>query len=86
MANRLLHFNVFDYYSRDLHHWVILDILTAVQVCCLLYMRDGLVLTLLTILVHCDRLKTWQLAKLPPKLETQQYFISRLFRYGKKTN
>ena len=54
--------------------------------CCLLYMRDGLVLTLLTILVHCDRLKTWQLAKLPPKLETQQYFISRLFRYGKKTN
>ena len=59
------------------------------QVICILYMRDSLVMTLTTILVHSDKLKTWQLAKLP-KCEAQGWFISRLFSYycpsaGRKT-
>jgi len=35
------------------------------EVICILYMRDSLVMTLTTILVHSDKLKTWQSAKLP---------------------
>ena len=54
-------------------------------------MRDSLLMTITTILVHSDKLKTWQSAKLP-KCEAQGWFISRLFNYycstaaGKKTN
>jgi len=34
------------------------------EVVCILYMRDSLLMTLTTILVHSDKLRTWQLAKL----------------------
>ena len=55
----------------------------SLQVICILYMRDSLLMTLITLLVHSDRLKNWQLAKLP-KSESQEYFITRLFKYNKK--
>merc|ERR1712038_1507754 len=48
---------------------------------CILYMRDSLLMTITTILVHSDKLKTWQLAKLP-KCQSQGWFISRLFGYN----
>ena len=54
------------------------------QVICVLYMRDSLLMSITTILVHSDKLKTWQLAKLP-KCETQGWFISRLFGYNNYT-
>ena len=44
-------------------------------------MRDSLLMTITTILVHSDKLKTWQLAKLP-KCQSQGWFISRLFGYN----
>ena len=50
----------------------------------MLYMRDSLLMTVTTILVHSDKLKTWQLAKLP-KCEAQGWFISRLFGYNTYT-
>ena len=54
-----------------------------VQVICILYMRDSLLMTIITLLIHSDKLKNWQLAKLP-KSENQEYFITRLFKYNKK--
>merc|ERR1711913_117398 len=51
------------------------------EVVCVLYMRDSLLMTITTILVHSDKLKTWQLAKLP-KCQSQGWFISRLFGYN----
>jgi len=48
------------------------------EIICILYMRDSLLMTLTTILVHSDKLKTWQLAKLP-KSEPQGWLLSRLF-------
>jgi len=53
------------------------------EVICILYMRDSLLMTIITLLVHSDRIRNWQLAKLP-KSENQEYFISRLWRYNKK--
>ena len=50
------------------------------KVVCILYMRDSLLMTLTTILVHSDKLRTWQLAKLP-KCEPRGWFVSRLFGY-----
>merc|ERR1739838_304194 len=53
------------------------------EVICILYMRDSPLMTIITLLVHSDRIRNWQLAKLP-KSENQEYFISRLWRYNKK--
>merc|ERR1739838_1069839 len=58
--------------------WAVLS-----EVICILYMRDSLLMTIITLLVHSDRIRNWQLAKLP-KSENQEYFISRLWRYNKK--
>ena len=61
---------------------------TMSQVVCVVYMRDSLLMTLATICVHCDKLKSWQSAKLP-KCQAQGWFIQRLFNYyitGAKTN
>ena len=52
------------------------------QVICVLYMRDSLLMTITTILVHSDKLKTWQLAKLPKCEAPKGWFISRLFSYS----
>ena len=43
---------------------VTIDPLIAGQVACLAYMRDSLVTALAAVLVHSDRLKSWQVAKL----------------------
>ena len=53
------------------------------QAVCIWYMRDSLVMTVLTLLVHSDKLKTWQCVRIP-KSDTQGYFISRLSWFGKK--
>ena len=45
-------------------------------------MRDSLLMTITTILVHSDKLKTWQLAKLPKCESPKGWGISRLFGYG----
>ena len=46
------------------------------QVVCLLYMRDSLLLAILTTLVHSQRLRQWQCAKIPQA--KGNYFLSRL--------
>jgi len=60
------------------------------EIICILYMRDSLLMTLTTILVHSDKLKTWQLAKLPKsEPQAKDWLLSRLFSnyvYGQKTN
>merc|ERR1712066_1169243 len=59
------------------------------EMICVLYMRDSLLMTITTILVHSDKLRTWQLAKLPKCESPQGWFISRLFGSNsapKKTN
>lgn len=43
-------------------------------------MRDSLLMTVTTILVHSDKLRTWQLAKLP-KCEPRGWGVSRLLGY-----
>ena len=43
---------------------------------CILYMRDSLVLAILTTLVPIQRLRSWQCAKIPK--EESKYFFSRL--------
>ena len=55
---------------------------TVVQVICVLYMRDSLLMTITTILVHSDKLKTWQLAKLPKCESPKGWGIARLFGYS----
>merc|ERR1712106_1091089 len=52
--------------------WVIVS-----EAVCIWYMRDSLLMTVLTLLVHSDKLKTWQCVRIP-KENTQGYFISRL--------
>ena len=46
------------------------------QVVCLLYMRDSLILAILTTLVHSQKLRQWQCAKIPKA--QGNYFLSRL--------
>ena len=46
-------------------------------------MRDSLLMTVLTLLVHSEKLKTWQCVRIP-KDNTQGYFISRLSWFTKK--
>ena len=50
------------------------------KVVCILYMRDSLLMTVTTILVHSDKLRTWQLAKMP-KCEPRGWGVSRLLGY-----
>ena len=52
--------------------WVVLS-----EVDCVLYMRDSLLLNLVTLLVKCDKLISWQLCKVPQEENTG--FISRLW-------
>merc|ERR1711936_817651 len=52
--------------------WVVLS-----EVGCVLYMRDSLLLNLVTLLVECDKLISWQLCKVPQEENTG--FISRLW-------
>ena len=52
--------------------WILLS-----EVGCVLYMRDSLLLNLLTLLVHSDKLVSWQLSKVPQEANTG--FISRLW-------
>jgi len=54
------------------------------ELICLVYMRDSLLMMIITLMVNSDRLKNWQVAKLP-KSESQQYFMSRLWRTNKKS-
>ena len=45
-------------------------------------MRDSLLMTILTLLVHSDKLKTWQCSKVPKS--NKQFFFSRLWRFNQK--
>jgi len=58
--------------------WISLIWIVASEVLCIVYMRDSLVLNLTTLLVHNDKLRQWQLAKVPQG-ETQGLF-ARLWR------
>jgi len=53
--------------------WIIIS-----EVLCIVYMRDSLVLNILTVLVHNDKLMQWQLAKVPQG--EYQGLFSRLWR------
>lgn len=58
--------------------WISLLWIVASEVLCIVYMRDSLVLNLATLLVHNDKLRQWQLAKVPQG-ECQGLF-ARLWR------
>merc|ERR1711879_162131 len=58
--------------------WISLIWIVASEVLCIVYMRDSLVLNLATLLVHSDKLRQWQLAKVPQG-ECQGMF-ARLWR------
>ena len=49
---------------------------SCLQLVCILYMRDSLVLAILTTLVPVQRLRQWQCAKIPKA--DSKYFFSRL--------
>ena len=52
------------------------------EVVCVLYMRDSLVMTVITVFLHSERIKTWQCSKIP--CEDKRNFISRLWRFSQK--
>merc|ERR1711879_993452 len=52
--------------------WIVIS-----EILCILYMRDSLVLTIVTLLVHSQRLRGWQCAKIP-KSDSGKYFFPRL--------
>jgi len=56
--------------------WLSLVWIVVSEVVCLLYMRDSLLLAILTTLVHSQRLRQWQCAKIPQA--KGNYFLSRL--------
>ena len=57
--------------------WLSLVWIVVSEVGCVLYMRDSLLLNLVTLLVHNDKLINWQLCKVPQEANTG--FISRLW-------
>jgi len=63
--------------------WLSLVWILISEVVCIWYMRDSLLMTVLTLLVHSEKLKTWQCVRIP-KDNTQGYFISRLSWFTKK--
>jgi len=63
--------------------WLSLVWVVVSEVVCIWYMRDSLLMTVLTLLVHSEKLKTWQCCRIP-KDNTQGYFISRLSWFTKK--
>merc|ERR1712079_915382 len=56
--------------------WLSIVWILVSEVVCILYMRDSLVLAILTTLVPIQRLRSWQCAKIPK--EESKYFFSRL--------
>ena len=50
--------------------------MSLLQLICVLYMRDSLLLAILTVLVHSEKLRQWQCAKIPKA--QSKYFFSRL--------
>merc|ERR1712241_91017 len=52
--------------------WIVIS-----EIVCILYMRDSLVLAIVTLLVHSQRLRGWQCAKIP-RSDSGKYFFSRL--------
>jgi len=65
--------------------WLSIVWIVVSEIVCILYMRDSLVLAILTTLVHSQKLREWQCAKIP-KAEAK-YFFSRLcwWTYRAKT-
>jgi len=63
--------------------WLSIVVIVISEVACIIYMRDSLLLTILTLLVHSEKLKQWQLCKIP---ETAQHVPSmwNLWRTNKK--
>jgi len=58
--------------------WLSLVWVTLSEIGCIVYMRDSLLLNILTVLVHNERLVKWQLAKVPQG--EYQGLFSRLWR------
>merc|ERR1719336_204590 len=65
--------------------WLSIVWIVVSEIVCILYMRDSFVLAILTTLVHSQKLREWQCAKIP-KAEAK-YFFSRLcwWTYRAKT-
>merc|ERR1712013_730237 len=62
--------------------WLSLVWILISEVVCIWYMRDSLLMTVLTLLVHSEKLKTWQCCRIPKS--NKQFFISRLWRFNQK--
>ena len=54
----------------------LLTISVIIKIICILYMRDSLLLAVVTLLVHSERLRQWQCAKIPKTAD--RYLFSRL--------
>jgi len=63
--------------------WLSLVLIVISEVACILYMRDSLALTVITLLVRSEKLKQWQLCKLPESARAQPSMWS-LWRPAKK--
>merc|ERR1712059_124782 len=64
--------------------WISLVVIIISEVACIIYMRDSLLLTVITLFVHSEKLKQWQLCKLPEVAKTAPSMWS-LWRTTKKT-
>jgi len=62
--------------------WLSLVWILISEVICIWYMRDSLLMTILTLLIHSEKLKKWQCCRIPKS--NKQFFISRLWRFNQK--
>jgi len=63
--------------------WLSIVIIIISEVACIIYMRDSLLLTVLTLLVHSDKVMHWQLCKIPEPAQ-QSPSMWNLWRSNKK--
>merc|ERR1712106_838629 len=61
--------------------WISLVWIVSSEGLCILYMRDSLILNMVTLLVHSKKLMQWQICKVPDT--DSQHFISRLCKLCK---
>eukprot|EP00092_Neocalanus_flemingeri_P017546 GFUD01018984.1.p1 GENE.GFUD01018984.1~~GFUD01018984.1.p1 ORF type:complete len:201 (+),score=52.98 GFUD01018984.1:48-605(+) len=64
--------------------WISLVWVVVSEIVCILYMRDSLLLNIVTLLVHNEKLMQWQFCKVPDT--DSQYFISKLWKTNPKKN
>merc|ERR1712098_1024476 len=64
--------------------WLSLVWVVVSEIICIIYMRDSLLLNIVTLLIHNEKLMQWQLCKVPA--DDSQYFISKLWTSNPRKN